>query len=33
VQVVTYTNLTLDNCDAEPLTEQSGTSTYTFASL
>lgn len=30
VQVVTYTNLTLENCDANPITEQSGTSTYTF---
>jgi hypothetical protein len=33
VQVVTYTNLDLENCDSEPVTEQTGTSTYTFASV
>jgi hypothetical protein len=33
IQVITYTNLTLDNCDEEPLTEQTGTSTYTFTNL
>jgi hypothetical protein len=30
VQVVTYLNLTLDDCLNSALTEQSGTSTYTF---
>jgi hypothetical protein len=32
-QVVTYTNLDLDSCDQDPITEQSGTSTYVFASV
>ena len=30
IQVVTYTNLTVESCEENPLTEQSGTSTYTF---
>jgi hypothetical protein len=30
IQVVTYTNLTVQTCEQNPLTEQSGSSTYTF---
>jgi hypothetical protein len=32
-QVVTYSNLTVESCQAEPMTEQSGTSTYVFSLL
>lgn len=33
IQVVTYTNLTVESCAATPLTEQNGTSTYTFTGV